>query len=228
MRCTVGVATFLVVSAIARIAAHDLERTQVALTFARDGSFVLDVANDPQWLKLRLDSFAPRGPERPALQAMGAAFIDRVVLFVDGHEVRPSSVEYIAGEGLGTYRMRGRMPLDAHALRWYYGLVVDPYPLTIRRADGRVQVEEIAGDAWSRPIDLSGQFQQPRAIDTLAPILIIGLLLVPVLLRISTLRIRRDNRDHEEMQPRRHEGTKNGKYKKSLLRAFVPSWRAFR
>ena len=150
------------------------------------------------------------------------------VLFVDGHEIRPTSAEYIEGATLATHRLRGRMPLDAHALRWYYGLVVDPYPLTIRRADGRVQVEEIAGDAWSRPIDLSGQFQQPRAIDTVAPILIIGLLLVPVLLRISTLRIRRDNRDHEEMQPRRHEGTKNGKYKKSLLRAFVPSWRAFR
>ena len=57
--------------------AHDLEHTQVLLSFARDGSFVLDVSNDPAWLKLRLESIP--GP-----------FIDRVVLFVDGREIRPS------------------------------------------------------------------------------------------------------------------------------------------
>ena len=34
-------------------AAHDLERTQVWLGFNADGSFVLDVANDAEWLKLR-------------------------------------------------------------------------------------------------------------------------------------------------------------------------------
>ena len=63
-------------------AAHDLERTQVSLTFARDGSFVPDVANDPAWLQLRLESIP--GP-----------FADRVVLWVDGREIRPESVEFI-------------------------------------------------------------------------------------------------------------------------------------
>ena len=112
--------------------AHDLERTQVSLTFARDGSFVLDVANDPSWLKLRLEAFP-------------GTFADRVVLWVDGREVRPTSVEYVAPRNtediekpLGTHRLRGRLPADAHTLRWYYGLVIDPYPLTIRRADGRI------------------------------------------------------------------------------------------
>ena len=56
----------------ARAQAHDLERTQVLLAFARDGSFVLDVANDPAWLKLRLESFP-------------GSFAERVVLWVDGH-----------------------------------------------------------------------------------------------------------------------------------------------
>jgi hypothetical protein len=191
----VGVALIVVVFAASRASAHDLERTQVLLTFARDGSFVLDVVNDPSWLKLRMEAFATRGPE-PALQAMGAVFIDRVVLFVDGHEVRPTPAEYIGGETVATYRLRGRMPLDAHTLRWYYGLVIDPYPLTIRRADGRVQVEEIAGDAWSRTIDLSGQFQQPRAIDTLAPIAIVGLLVVPIVLRLAGRRVNtKDTKD---------------------------------
>ena len=82
------------------------------------------------------------------------------------------------------------MPIDAQTLRWYYGLVIDPYPLTIRRADGRVIVEEVQGDAWSRTIDLSGQFHAPllnRA--SRSGSLIAALLLVPVALRLDARRI---------------------------------------
>jgi hypothetical protein len=159
--------------------AHDLERTSVSLSFARDGSFVLDVSNDPGWLMLRLQSVP--GP-----------FSDRVVLFVDGHEVRPTSVEYLpppAGEAarstgaLATYRLRGQMPLDAHTLRWYYGLVIDPYPLTVRRADGRIVVEDVAGDAWSGEIDLSGQFARTAYWPV---VLIAGLLVAGVMLRLCS------------------------------------------
>jgi hypothetical protein len=131
--------------------AHDPERTEVTLTFARDGSFVLDVSNDPNWLRTRTEPFKND-------------FIDRVVLWVDGREVHPSSAELIlprTEDGLATYRLRGSMPSDARSLRWYYGLVIDPYPLTIRRADGKTITETIQGDAWSRPIDLSGQFVSP-------------------------------------------------------------------
>jgi hypothetical protein len=167
------------------VSAHDLERTQVSLSFARDGSFVLDVTNDSSWLKLRTESV--RGD-----------FADRIVLWVDGREVRPASVEYMpprpqtAADDLSppaTYRLRGRVPLGARTLRWYYGLVIDPYPLTVRRADGRVLVEEIGGDAWSRTIDL-GPFSDTRARDTFAQVLVVGLLLVPVVLRVVTRRSR--------------------------------------
>lgn len=169
--------------------AHDLERTQVSIAFARDGAFTLDVSNDPAWLKLRLEPFE-RQP--------GANFSDRVVLFVDGHEIRPTSVEFIPGDAIATYRMRGRMPLDARRLRWYYGLVVDPYPLMVRRADGRVVVEEIAGDAWSREIDLRGQFQKPIVPERLVLILVIALLGAPLVGRFTS-----SNRDRT-----RHENTK--------------------
>src|SRR5262249_40442128 len=143
--------------------AHDFERTQVTLTLARDGSFVLDVANDAAWLEHRLIPFRDAAAGRA-----GGLFADRIVLFVDGHEVRPASIERVptssaAGAGerapLATYRMRGRFAPDARSLRWYYGLPIDPYPLTVHRADGRIVVEEIAGDAWSRTIDLTGQFR---------------------------------------------------------------------
>ena len=173
--------------------AHDFERTQVTLTFAADGSFLLDVTNDAAWLEHRLIPFGGE-PKRVALHP----FADRVVLFVNGREVRPTSVEYIgpplnspqsavAGV-LATYRMRGHMPLDARTLRWYYGLPIDPYPLTIRRADGRIIVEEIAGDAWSGSIDLAGQFHAPRISTTTAALAIAALLVIPIALRVVSVR----------------------------------------
>jgi hypothetical protein len=166
--------------------AHDFERTQVTLTLARDGAFVLDVANDAAWLQHRLIPFD--GP-----------FADRVVLFVDGREVRPASIEYIAGPPpLAVYRMRGRIPLDAHSLRWYYGLPIDPYPLTVRRADGRIIVEEIAGDAWSRPIDLAGQFRAPRVSSRTVALAIAALLFVPVAVRF-TAKLTKVRKSRKEM-----------------------------
>jgi len=161
--------------------AHDFERTQVTLTFARDGSFVLDVANDAAWLEHRLIPFRGSAP------AGAPAFADRVVLFVDGREVRPATAELVSGPPpLATYRMRGRLPVTARSLRWYYGLPIDPYPLTIRRADGRIVTEEIGGDAWSRPIDLSGQFAAPWLSTRAVGVLIAASLLIPIALRVWT------------------------------------------
>ena len=179
------VAAFVVAASI-HAGAHDIERTQVALTFSRDGSFVLDVSNDPDWLKLRLERFP--GP-----------FSDRVVLWVDGREIHPTSVEYVSPADaarrttnaeplLATYRMRGTMPLEAQTLRWYYGLVIDPYPLTVRRADGKIVVEEIAGDAWSGTIDLRGQFSPAALTGNAAALFIVAALAVPLVIRLSRRR----------------------------------------
>ena len=163
-----GWLTAIVVVALAAMPAraHDPERTEVILTFARDGSFVLDVSNDPNWLRQRMEPFH-------------GDFIDRVVLWVDGREVRPSSVNYVAPrseESLATFRLTGRVSADVRTLRWYYGLVVDPYPLTIRRADGRTMTETVLGDAWSRPIDLSGEFVSPLQAGIEFQLPIVGLL----------------------------------------------------
>ena len=168
-------AFFLVLGALARHAsAHDFERTAVVLTLAPDGSFVLDVTNDAAWLEHRLIPF-------------DGSFADRVVLFVDGREVRPSTVERVAAAPpLATYRMTGRLPTGARTLRWYYGLPIDPYPLTVRRADGRIVVQEIAGDAWSAPVDLSGQLRAPRVGPTAVALAIGALLLIPLTLRIRS------------------------------------------
>jgi hypothetical protein len=179
------------VAAPSSIRAHDAEHTAVSFTFARDGTFVLDVANDPNWLLLRLESFVameggapapsasagrPTDVERDArLRSLASVFIDRVVIWVDGREVRPDAAEYVppvaqtAADSLprlASYRLRGRVAPDVRTMRWYYGMVADAYPLSVARADGRVDKEWIvAGDAWSRTLDLAGQFQAPSRRD---------------------------------------------------------------
>jgi hypothetical protein len=174
-------ATF-VLAAAASVHAHDLERTQVTLTFGTDGSFVLDVANDANWLRLRLEDFARdyaalaptpdvalSDAQRDArLGALASTFSDRVVMWVDHAEVRPTSAEYLpprdrgsSDPPIGTFRMRGRVPIGAHTLQWFYGIVIDPYPLTIHRADKGRTSEAVLSSAWSQPIDLTGQFHPP-------------------------------------------------------------------
>ena len=160
----------------ASAAAHEAERTKVTLTLAADGRFDLEVANDPMWLLLRLETFAGgRVPpnltpeQRDArLAQLTSVFADRIVLFVDAHEVRATSVEYRKPSGpsepsaaLASFHLTGVMPRDATRLRWLYGLVGDKYPLEIRKPDGTSTIEWIDGANWSEVIDLSQTFTRP-------------------------------------------------------------------
>lgn len=156
--------------------AHEAERTRVTLTLSSDGTFVLDIANDPMWLLLRLETFA--GGRVPAnvtteqrdarLAQLTSVFADRIVMFVDAHEVRASSIEYRKPSGpsepsvaLASFHLTGTMPRDATRLRWLYGLVGDRYPLEIRQPDGSSTIEWIEGTNWSDVIDLSQSFTRP-------------------------------------------------------------------
>jgi hypothetical protein len=176
----VAVACSAIAVAVAPLAAHDLERTQVVLSVAPDRSFVLEIRNDPAWLLMRMESFA--GGTIPAdltpaardarLRDLANIFVDRVVLFVPGREIRPASVEYVAprvddraATPLATFRLTGVLPADAPTLRWLYGLVIDPYPLTIRHPDGHTTTDWINGSDWSRTIDLSARLPRPTRID---------------------------------------------------------------
>ena len=175
-----GVALLLLVASGSRDPiAHEAERTRVVLTLQSSGEFTLDVANDPAWLLLRLETFA--GGRVPAnlssadrdarLAQLTSVFADRVVLFVDAQEVRAAAVEYIAPpqgtveNPLAIYRLTGVMPRDAARLRWLYGLVADPYPLEIRQPDGSSTIEWITGTNWSGVIDLSKSFARPTRLE---------------------------------------------------------------
>ncbi|MEO7133333.1 MAG: hypothetical protein ABI024_03855, partial [Vicinamibacterales bacterium] len=140
--------------------AHESERTRVTLTLSSDGTFVLNVSNDPMWLLLRLETFA-RGNVPPNVSAaqrdarlaqLTEVFADRLVLFVDAHEVRAAAVQYVPPaheEALAAFQLTGTMPRDATRLRWLYGLVGDRYPLEIRQPDGSSAIEWIDGTNWS-------------------------------------------------------------------------------
>ena len=155
-------------------AAHEAERTRVTLALQADGRFVLEVANDPLWLLLRLETFAGGSvppnltPARrdQRLAQLTSVFADRIVVFVDSREVRATHVEYIPppqqpDNALAMFRLTGTMPRDATRLRWLYGLVADPYPLEVRQPDGSSTVEWIHGTNWSDVIDLSRSFTRP-------------------------------------------------------------------
>lgn len=167
--------------------AHEPERTKVTLTLAADGHFDLDVANDPMWLLLRLETFA--GGAVPAnvtpqqrdarLAQLTSVFADRIVLFVDTHEVRASTVEYVpprdsSSMTLAAFHLTGTMPRDATRLRWLYGLVADKYPLEIRKPDGTSTIEWIDGTDWSDVIDLSRTFTRPTRIEIVRQYLWLG------------------------------------------------------
>jgi hydrogenase/urease accessory protein HupE len=168
------VAFALILGARSPLVAHEAERTRVVLTLAADGHFVLEVSNDPRWLLLRLETFAG-GSMPPNLTAaerdrrlaqLTDVFADRIVLFVDSHEIRATEVEYHPppaqpDNALARYRLTGAMPRDATRLRWLYGLVADPYPLEVRQPDGSSTVEWIHGTNWSDVIDLSRSFTRP-------------------------------------------------------------------
>jgi hypothetical protein len=194
--------TVLAVAALGAAArAHDVERTRVTLTFAEDGAFVLDIVNDPNWLWLRLESFnqsvVPAGVTPAARDAriamLAPVLIDRVVLWVDGQEVRPDSAEYLPSDTM--FRLRGKMPLAARSLRWLYGSVGDPYPLIVRRADGRTLTEIVEGSNWSGTIDLAGQFKPTRLAGVDHLVLLVGGFAVAVAIRVFTSTRRQGRRN---------------------------------
>jgi hypothetical protein len=178
------IATVLALSATG-LHAHEAERTKVTLQLSADGSFVLDVANDPMWLLLRLETFA--GGSVPAnispaqrdarLAQLTSVFADRIVLFVDAREVRASEVRYLpppTADALASFQLRGSMPRDATRLRWLYGLVADRYPLEIKQPDGSSTIEWIEGTNWSDVIDLSKSFARPTRFEIVRQYLWLG------------------------------------------------------
>jgi hypothetical protein len=145
---------FFLTLAASSLAAHEGEKTRVILSLSADGSFILDVANDPMWLLLRLETFAGgsvpanlSAAERDArLAQLTSVFADRIVLFVDSHEVRASASSMCARNrlasrpGVVSSDRHDAARCDAAALAVRLGRrslsARDPQPMDRRRSNG--------------------------------------------------------------------------------------------
>ena len=157
-------------AAPASVPIHDLERTQVVVTFQRDGTFQIDVRNAAPWLLERLESFSGQ----PASGRLEGEALDRrltelepifgrwVWVFFDGQrlEVEP---EYLparpardpAAPPLATMRLTGTVPAGATTFSWAYGLVVDPYPMILTSREGAVFPHWVEGDLESERFEIA-------------------------------------------------------------------------
>ena len=124
------------------------------VTFAGDGTYRIEVMNDPDWLLMRVEPFSGlelSGRLEPAqrdrrLVEMETTFAEWVHLSFDGERtdvtatyVRPTDAGPLAQDEtrLGTMRLEGRVPEGAGTFSFAYGLIQDPYPLLIRSRPAR-------------------------------------------------------------------------------------------
>ena len=145
--------------------AHDLERTQVRVTFSAGGAFQIDVRNDPDWLLDRLESLSglpPSGRLDPPVRdrrlgGLEATFARWVWVYFGDERVEVDA-EYLAPASgpvdpdrpaLATMRLRGRVPEGATTFWWAYGLVIDPYPMLITDGRGERITHWVRGDLES-------------------------------------------------------------------------------
>lgn len=170
--------------------AHELELTEVHVTFESDGTFRVEVMNDPGWLLMRVEPFSGLGlsgrldpPDRDdRLAEMEPTFAEWVHLYFDG-ERAPASATYLppaeggptAADGtlLGTMRLDGRVPPGAEAFSFAYGLVMDAYPLLIRDRGDEVVTYWNVGEYETEPMML-GELTPPTRWEVVGTYLGLG------------------------------------------------------
>ena len=127
------------------LAAHDTENTHVQATFS-DGTYRIDVLNDPGWLWLLLapgaGSVVPDFEERDRqLRGLTTRFGNEIRVFFDGVPTDVDRIEYVAPDAHdptapgwgepGMFRLWGTVPPGAERFQFAYSLVVDQYPMTV-------------------------------------------------------------------------------------------------
>ena len=154
------------------LSAHELERTTVFVTFGDDGTYLIDVMNDPNWLLARVEPFSglpPSGRLDPGardqrLAQMTDTFAERVNVYFDDVRVDVTA-EYLPPDPslpndpddppLGTMRLQGQMPEGLRTFRWSYGYIIDPYPLLIQAGDGEWVTSWVNGEYDSETFELA-------------------------------------------------------------------------
>ena len=190
------IAVALVVSASSLVTeAHELELTEVHVEFSRDGTFRVDVMNDPGWLLMRVEPFSGQAlsgrldpPARDRrLAEMEETFAEWVHVSFDGQRVAtpatylpptddgPSAPD---GTRLGVMRLVGQVPSGATTFSFAYGLIMDPYPVLIRGSDEVVTYWNV-GEYETEPL-LLAEFTPPTRWLVVAVPLAIAVVFVSV------------------------------------------------
>ena len=157
--------------------AHELELTEVHVTFSSDGTFRIEVMNDPGWLLMRVEPFSgldlsgrldPPARDRRLVE-MEPTFAEWVHLYFDG-ERAATSATYLPptedgstapdGTALGVMRLDGRVPPGAETFSFAYGLIMDPYSLLIRDRSDEVITYWNVGEYETEPM-LLGELTPP-------------------------------------------------------------------
>ena len=161
------------------VAAHELELTEVHVTFNNNGTYRIEVMNDPDWLLMRVEPFSglelsgrldPEQRDRRLVE-METTFAEWVHLFFDGTRADVAA-PYLAPttDGpaapdetwLGTMRLDGRVPEGADTFSFAFGLIMDPYPLLIREGDDEVITYWNVGEQETDVFDLGALMPPTR------------------------------------------------------------------
>jgi hypothetical protein len=210
---------------VSPISAHDIENTHLLIAFMPDGQYQIDVLNDADWMWLRLagsEQPLPTIEERDRQLAVFASeFGTHVSIVFDGEPSAAGAVEYIppvsddtAGTGgwidPGLMRLTGTVPTGAQTFQIAYGLIEDPYPLTIAPPTGEpitrwlmaLELSETFAIALPRPMSraqVSGQYLTlgfthilPRGLDHI--LFVLGLFLLsprlkPLLMQVTAFTV---------------------------------------
>ena len=174
-----GLAMGAVPAPVAAPVVHDAEHTQVELRFFSDHTYQIDVMNPPGWFITTLEPLAEvpsqtilEGDARNRrLEDLRGKFAEWIWLLFDGERIE-AFPEYVPEERKGpvpdsiappltTMRIRGRVPEGAKQFSFAYGLVLDPYPITVIGGDGEGQVTWVEGPVESDKLDIEALMPPP-------------------------------------------------------------------
>ncbi|PYR94423.1 MAG: hypothetical protein DMG19_00290 [Acidobacteria bacterium] len=168
MRCAVWCAAAAVLLSSARLQAHEIGTTRVAVVLQQRSAYEIEIVTDAAALVEKLEALTGQPPQseplprgaailQARLQVYDEVFRRRVVVAFDETAVQPaidyqvSGVATATSSPAATIRMRGTVPDGARRLAWSYSWTFATYSLTVRK-DGQETTEWLEGGQTSTPI----------------------------------------------------------------------------
>lgn len=178
----------LVISAARPALAHEIGTTQVTATFAKDGTYRVEIAVDPDALLTRLQildtgdvtTIADRQQRDAAIARLLPLFLRAAELRVDGQLLTPSA-DYRAASALGDLAqapgmvvLTGAAPAGAQSFTLSYALASGTFALVAHVMDSAAQTFWLEGGKASAPISLTAPPPPPSRLEVAARYFALG------------------------------------------------------